>query len=317
MLVVVFFHCYGMMYARGHFVDVREIYERLYFIPNQCVFINVAMPMFVFISGYLFICLLMFGKYSTWGSLLQKKALRILFPYFVFGLFFMATTGDWHPFRLFNGGYWHLWFLPMLFWCFLGGYFVYRVKLKITWGLILLLLSFFGTLVPSTMPIWMRLQGFVCWFYWFYLGMLIYKFKDELYHYIHKYKIHLYLLFFYCIITCLWPSEYGNDKWYNNLAVTGCLVSIVYLMDKVDWSKIKVTPPLVKFSSYSFGIYIWHNWVALMLISKTSQRLFGLPELAANHVILFPLCFSLITLAISWALSWMMMKTKVGKFLIG
>ena len=33
-LVVVFFHCYGMMYADAHFPDTVSMYESLYFIPN-------------------------------------------------------------------------------------------------------------------------------------------------------------------------------------------------------------------------------------------------------------------------------------------
>lgn len=105
-LVVVFFHCYGMMYA-NHFPETVSVYESLYFIPNQCIFINIAMPMFVFVSGYLFEYLLLCGKYPTWGNLLRKKGVRILLPYFMFGLFFMATTGNWHPLHLFRS-YWHL-----------------------------------------------------------------------------------------------------------------------------------------------------------------------------------------------------------------
>lgn len=315
-LVVVFFHCYGMMFASSHFPETISAYEQLYFIPNQCVFINVAMPLFVLISGYLFAFLLQLGKYPTWGNLFRKKGVRILLPYFVFGLFFMATTGDWHPLQLLQS-YWHLWFLPMLFWCFIFGYAIFQIKLKTFWEILFLAIAFCGTFLPKFIPMWFGLHNITRWFYWFYLGMLVYKYKNVLNLYIGKYKLYLCLFAFYAVMTYLYPTEYGSEKWYSNLAVTGCLVSIVHLMDKVDWSKLKVTTPLVKFSSYSFGIYIWHNWVALMLISKTSQRIFGLPELAANHVILFPLCFSLITLAISWGLSWGMMKTKVGKFLIG
>ena len=316
-LVVVFFHCYGMMYAEAHFPETVSVYEKLYFIPNQCVFINVAMPLFVLISGYLFAFLLQLGKYPTWGNLLRKKGLRILLPYFIFGLFFMATTGNWHPFRLLYGTYWHLWFLPRLFWCFIVGYAAYKVKLNGYLEFILSSLAFIGSFLPECIPSIFGIKYITVYFYWFYLGMLAYKYKEILGQYLSKSRILWLLLFTSIVVICLFPVEYGECKWYGNLAVTCCVISIVYLMDKIDWSKIKVTTPLVKFSSYSFGIYIWHNWVALMLISKTSQRIFDLPELAANHVVLFPLCFSLITLFISWGLSWGMMKTKVGKFLIG
>lgn len=314
--VVVFFHCYGMMYA-NHFPETVSVYESLYFIPNQCIFINVAMPLFVLISGYLFEFLLKNRKYSTWWNLLRKKGLRILLPYFCFGLIFMATTGNWHPLSLFDGGYWHLWFLPMLFWCFIVGYVVYKANVKFAIETILLLIAFCGKFIPLFIPSLLGLQFIKSWFYWFYLGMLCYKYRDTLSSYLGKYKLSIFLLILAIAIIVLFPVEYGDSTWYGNLAVTCCVVSLSCLMSGIDWSKYKVTSPIVKFSAYSFGIYIWHNWVALILISKTSQRLFGLPEMAANHVILFPLCFSLITLAISWGLSWAMMKTKVGRFLIG
>lgn len=35
--------------------------------------INVMVPLFLFISGYLFNYRLMLGRYPTWGILLQKK----------------------------------------------------------------------------------------------------------------------------------------------------------------------------------------------------------------------------------------------------
>ena len=276
------------------------------------------MPLFVLISGYLFSFLLQLGKYPTWVNLLQKKGFRILLPYFVFGLFFMYTTGNWHPLRLLEGGYWHLWFLPMLFWCFIAGYGMNKIKLNVYAEVtILQLIWLFCLFMSKFVPMWLGLNSVGNWFFWFYLGMLVFKYKKRLFKSLNKNKLLWVLLFLSCAIICLFPVEYGKSTWYSKFVVTGCVVAISCLMDKLDWSKFKVTAPLVKFSSYSFGIYIWHNWVALMLISKTSQHLLGLPELAANHVVLFPLCFSLITLFISWGISWCMMKTKVGKFLIG
>ena len=112
---VVFFHCYGMMFYDSFFPETIDKYKDLYWTINQCVFINIAMPMFVFISGYLFKYLLSIGKYPTWGNLLKKKGLRIILPYFVFGVFFMIVTNDLDWTTLFKGLYWHLWFLPMLF----------------------------------------------------------------------------------------------------------------------------------------------------------------------------------------------------------
>lgn len=274
--------------------------------------------MFIYISGYLFQFLLKNNKYSTWKNLLEKKGIRILTPYFAFGLFFMATTGNFHPLRLFLGTYWHLWFLPMLFWCFVVGYGVYKLKLSKWLEGVLLLLSYCGVFLPMIFPRWMGINYISDSFYWFYLGMLMYKYREGISRFLIKYKLHLLLLLISIMLICSFPVEYGDgNTWYSCLSVTAFVVSFSFLLKEVDWNKYRITSFVVDFSTYSFGIYIWHNWVALMLISKTSKNLFGLPELAANHLILFPLCFSLLTLAISWGISWCMMKTKVGRFLIG
>ena len=82
-IMVVAFHAYGMMYAATHFPALKEVYYRMYFILNQCVFINIAMPMFVFVSGYLFSFLWRKGKYQDFGNLVKNKAKRILLPYFI------------------------------------------------------------------------------------------------------------------------------------------------------------------------------------------------------------------------------------------
>ena len=129
-IIVVFFHVYGMMFA-DHFPATKELYHSIYFTFNNCWIINIAMPMFVFISGYLFYYQLQKGKYLTFIPLVKKKFTRILIPYFIFGLIMMATTGAFHPFELLHGGYWHLWFLPMIFWFFIISYFLKGVA---TWN---------------------------------------------------------------------------------------------------------------------------------------------------------------------------------------
>ena len=315
-LVVVFFHCYQMMWAPVHFPHVSAVYKDLYFYPVQCGIINVVMPLFVFVSGYLFICLLQRGKYPTWSNLLYKKGVRMWVPYFVFCLLFMIATNDWHPLYLLTGVYGHLWFLSMLFWCFIVGYGMYKAKLKVPIKIIFLLIAFSGTFIPMFMPSFFGLQFMSSWFYWFYLGMLVYEYKEVVFSYIAKYKLYIPLLIIYALVAYLLPVEYANYTWYCVLTVTGCILSVIYLMSGVDWEKYKITHSLVKLSSYSFGIYIW-SAVGPFLISNTAKRIFGLPELAANHVILFPLCLSLLTFVISWCCSWIMMNTKLGRFLIG
>lgn len=124
-LVVVFFHVYQYMYVPAHFPETVQMYHDTYFWINQCVGINVAMPMFTLIAGFLFSYLFDKGKYQDFVPLIKKKAMRLLLPFFVFGILMMATTGvPFRPWELYTGGFVHLWYLSFLFWCFPLGWFM-------------------------------------------------------------------------------------------------------------------------------------------------------------------------------------------------
>jgi len=92
---------------------------------------------------------------------------------------------------------------------------------------------------------------------------------------------------------------YGEDTWYATLGNASMVIALWYLSTKIDWTSQRVSNCIISFSTYSFGIYIFHNWVELLLLSNTSKRIFHLDILAANHEILFPLGFFLIALFIS------------------
>lgn len=314
-----------MMCAPDHFPEIVSIYQDLYYMPNQCILVNIAMPMFIFISGYLFEFLLQRGKYPTWGNLVKKKCMRLLLPYLIFSLFFMCITNNWNFSLLYAGVYGHLWFLPMLFWCFTVGYPISKKCMSIQAEIPLLCLFFVGTITPMFIPNLLGIRYISYWFYWFYLGMLVWKYRDFFLGNMRETKsnrwlfaVYLMLFFLSFAIVCMFPVEYGdnNYKWYNKLAVTVSLISIINLMGSIDWNKYKITPFLVKLSKYSFGIYIYHG-VGPFLISNTAKQIFGLESLAANYIYIFPFCLSLITLVIALMLSWITMKTKIGRFLIG
>lgn len=320
-LTVVFFHCYGMMFYESFFPATIERYRALYWNLNQYVLINIAMPMFVFISGYLFKFLLGIGKYPTWGNLLKKKGLRIILPYFVFGIFFMIVTNDLDWATLFKGLYWHLCFLPMLFWNFIVGYSLNRL-LKNKAGMckiLVLLILYIGTWFPRFLPNLFGSYYISKYFFWFYGGMFLYEYMDVIYEKIKRYKLYIPFISVYLLSIIIHPAVYGDhtNNWLNTLGILSVVVSICYFLRDARIYDNKIMKGIVSLSKYSFGIYIFHNWIAVVLISSTTRRLLNLAVLAEEHVILFPFTFTILTIAISWGISWAMMKTKVGKFLIG
>lgn len=70
-------------------------------------------------------------------------------------------------------------------------------------------------------------------------------------------------------------------------------------------------------NKYSYGIYVFHFLIQIYLVSNTAKRLFNLPALADEYLILFPLLFFIISFFVSMVLTYLFLKTKVGRFLIG
>lgn len=112
MLMIVSFHslCFYTHWwwsSGGIFVPIWE---------KTAILLNaIDLPMFVFISGFLFGHLYIKGKYHKWQPFLQGKVRRLLVPYLFWGIFLiimLPSSCKW--FDLFTGIS-HLWFLLMLF----------------------------------------------------------------------------------------------------------------------------------------------------------------------------------------------------------
>lgn len=315
-MAVVAFHTTGMMYADAHFPATKELYHSVYYAFNQCLLINVAMPMFVFLSGYLFHYQLATGRVTSFVGMVRKKVLHILVPYFVFGLVMMATTANFNPISLFRGGYWHLWFLPMLFWCFVVSYALRRLTRSIYY--VAILISAFGvSLCGKFLPQIMGLHYITVWYCWFIFGGVVFLFCEQISSFMRRYRLQWLFILSYVILTVLHPVPYGERTWFATLAQAGVVVALWLVFHTLRPAVMHRLHPLVWLSRYSYGIYIFHNWLAVYLISSTAQRLLPLASWAEHHVVLFPLCFFLITMLFSFACSWLLLKTRVGKFLIG
>lgn len=153
-IIVASFHVYGMTYANHLPAEVAGIYKDMYDSVNKNGAINIAMPMFVVISGYLFAMQIVAGKIKGFKYMLMGKAKRILLPFFFFTIIFSMTYSGWSWQPFYQWTYWHLWFLPMLFWLFVISYTV-RTKLlqaHPVWLLVACVITFFLTLPDKFIP---------------------------------------------------------------------------------------------------------------------------------------------------------------------
>ncbi len=309
-VIVVFFHAYFMMYAPAHFPDTIEIYrEKYYWFNSICLWFH--MPIFTFVSGgvygYLWTTK---GKYRDFWPFVKSKIQRLLVPYVVFAVIFMLTTNAWNWSSLYSGAYSHLWFLSMLFWCFVGIGVVNRLKIWIHEVIpsyastaLILFLSFIGLLLPKSAYNMIGIAYFYKWFFWFYLGYTIYANRNSVYAYVKKSKILPFLLPL-TYVCCMWYmvtqiGTYSDDNRtvISEIGFASMVIWIWYMLCWLierfgnGWTQCRLIKEL---SACSFGIYIFHNWIEPYMISRTAQRLLPLADWAANHTVLFPLIFSLL-----------------------
>ena len=123
--IVVAFHAYGMCYTQHLPPPLPTVYKEVYWHFNQCIPINVAMPLFMVISGYLFAMQLLKGKYGSLWQAAKDKFCRLGVPYYFFTPIMMATYSGFSLSPFYSGNYWHLWFLPGL-WCTLMAVYLLR-----------------------------------------------------------------------------------------------------------------------------------------------------------------------------------------------
>ena len=318
-VVVVSFHAYGMCYAEAHLPQpLPKVYQETYEWFNQYIPINVAIPLFVFVSGYLFGMQLFNGKYRSLWQVAKEKFLRLMVPYYFFVPIMMVTYSGFEL-EPFYTSYWHLWFLPMLWWMFVVTFLVRDIifsgKKWILFGLILVAYS--CALLGDFQFYLFGFHSFNKLFCYFLLGVAAVKHEEPLISAIKKYHLLSPLTIIYSITIIWFPTEYGDMSLALLIGSTCAIIVLWYLFHIIPWNSFIITPHLLSISACSFGIYIFHNWIEVYLISSTAQRLFPIAVFAAQHIILFPLLFTLAAFVISLILTKLMLKTNIGQMLLG
>ena len=138
---------------------------------------------FVFISGYIF-------SYQLYGQnkdiclkgLIRGKLQRLVLPCIIFGLLYLLCfereSFDNIPKMLYSiiSGVGHLWFLPMLFWCFIFSYFLAKMK-EPNLGILYVL---FGLSIFSFLPLPFQMSNSLFFMFYFYLGMYCWKKREQM-----------------------------------------------------------------------------------------------------------------------------------------
>lgn len=280
------------------------------------VFISFPLQAFVFISGYLFefqisreVKLAPF-KYSL------KRFKRLGLPLLIFGIAYMVIIEDMtaiNPQSIIHliSGPGHLWFLPMLFWCCTLIAFIYPfISSRVESPIFLFLLagiSISSILIPSVL----RINNAAFYSFFFFLGIYIYRHKESIFR---LNRLLLITTILVLIIVCiakylLIPIEYAGKSAVNvtiNLVV-GVSGSILTLYACNKLGRYKACAIFGSWSGF-FGVYLIHQFILKILYYKLPIN-FGFGAIT-------PIVALVVTIMLSYALCWFLLKYEVTKKLI-
>ena len=133
---------------------------------------------FTFISGYVYAYAVLYrNKNYSFISLAYNKFKRLIIPSVIFSLlytplFYEGNVNCSHFIYDIICGIGHMWYLPMLFMCFLVTWIIQRVRINELLKLVLLLLL---AVISIRLPSVFRMNTVCYYLFFFYLGYNMYK----------------------------------------------------------------------------------------------------------------------------------------------
>ena len=287
------------------------------------------LPLWVFISGFLWGYQL-YGKCKrlTFIGLVRKKTAKLLVPAYLFSLLYLLAFGSvsdlTQPFNLliFLSGEGHLWFLPMLFWVFIYSYFVISINVPdyIKFPIVLVISALAWNL-PS-----LGLGSGLYYLQFFYIGILTFKYQYIINTYLTKWNTIVFLGIGYIVSFVLlnpyieWTSalDVSTIKGRSLSQLLLHIIPIPYQITGVylfyglalKFESYYRNNPIIGFiASYSFGIYIVHQFILMLIYYHTP-----LPEKVSSY--LLPVLSFIITTVISIIFVNICLRSKIGRKLL-
>lgn len=324
-ILIVFVHaftCYNYSWrAPEGFIDI-PVYKWL-----ARIAFAFTLEAFVFISGYLFAFQrITLDRITNLWLLVANKFRRLLLPSIIFSIAYFAIFYQYRGlgnlvYSIINGCG-HMWFLPMLFWCFIFGWLLEQVKMKDFWKLTFLVcLNLFAVF---SMPL--QLKSAASYMVYFYAGFVSYKHKDAIMEAITSKRLVCGWLLFAVVFAVLrsvsemLTSTDEASKLVKLIMLLSCNachlvyaslgVTVFYCTAVHYTQRHQLKAFTVMLAACCFGIYLFQQFVLQLLYYKTS-----FPVVVGPYWL--PWCGFVITVIISFLLSALLLKIKVGRLLIG
>lgn len=290
------------------------------------------LELFVFVSGYVFGYQVrvkgeskLEAKNLFWG-----KFKRLMIPCVIFSLLYIVMLRNigqplyQTAYDLINGAG-HMWFLPMLFWCFVGIWIIEKIHIKTKWAVLLLVLA----AICSFLPLPLRVGTAMYYMLFFFVGYVIQK-KDLSLDWLYskRYAIitSIALIILFPLLTLI-KEELGAIQMGggDNQLVTKIIIAIAQQVLKLVYAFVGIVMVLSFVGCYlkrhtvsswmeqigalSFGVYLFQQFILMGLYYHTT-----LPALVGCYWL--PWVGFVVALCGSLLSTYIIRKTKIGKLIL-
>lgn len=279
------------------------------------IFPDANMPLFTFIAGYLFCFLLKEkGKYQNFKEFFLNKTHRLLIPFLVLGIVINLCEYGKSFVDVLYGTPNHLWYCLMLFYVFIASWLVN--KYLSGWGKTLVMFVSFIVVTCgwSALSVRVPLGLYLPIFYYgfFYAGFLFReKFETRILH--SKMVVGLILCGY--LMSCIFYSRH--------VIVMLALTQIVLLFALSKWfcnlefysNNGTLQNTIDMFSKYSFGIYVFHQWI-IWNLTREPHLLSYVKPILESHYISAPIVMSISIFLLCFLITHVVCKNKVGRYFL-
>lgn len=270
---------------------------------------------FVFVSGYLFAFQRITLNRANGGlALVISKLKRLILPSILFSLIYFALFNEYHGLHSMvysvARGCGHMWFLPMLFWCFIVCWLFECVRIADVWKLLFFVLL--NLLMVYYLPL--RLDRMAVYMVYFFGGFICYKHSGSIKAAATGKRIIWCWALFAVLFVVFRPlrdiMKYDVLKRLCTLLYASAGTLALYISALWYMSRHALSATTENLSLCCFGIYLFQQFILWALYYKT-----GFPQFVGPY--LLPWLGFAIALPLSWLLTTLFRRTKTGKFLIG
>lgn len=245
---------------------------------------------FVLISGYVYAHQVALKPTLGEGkSLITNKLKRLILPSIIFSIIYFILDFEYKSLGQFAStvinGAGHMWFLPMLFWCFIGCYIINRIPINKKYKLLGLILI----ALVSYIPLPLRIGSTMYYLLFFYTGYVIYNLRAQISNWVTNKKVLLSWVVYICVfITFTIAISHLQNNYIetcNSIIIKALYISTqklltiiyaslgcfaIYITAVYAFKNKKVSPWIIKFGNISMGVYIIQQFVLIWLYYHTT-----------------------------------------------